>query len=214
MLCVRKYFWAVASKVMIGLLLALYAISSHAANAKTEFHSGDFAILGFELGAATLSDVMSELGIATTLPRQEGQDKSICYKANGVAIVFRSGAMGGWTTLTGYTVVRLSLYKHKSLCSPLNIPAERICTGSGLCLGVKRRDILRRFGEPDTVRGNTIHFRRFTRKKMSEEEFAQMKQQWPGLSRDDSYWDVSRYAWFSFSNDVLVSMSFRRFESY
>ena len=74
---------------------------------------GEFQKLGvFQLGTHKLSEVVASYGAGKIFRTGgEGSSKAVCYRtttdARAIAVIFESGALGGWETLTAISVAPL-----------------------------------------------------------------------------------------------------------
>lgn len=194
------------------VLLASCSLTVDAQN--NDFCKNKYSIMGFDVGVDTLADIKARLGSAEEFPRNEGEDRRICYRVENVAFVFESGAMGGWETLTGYGVMEAELLKNKSLCKSIDKDANDIQAEIGLHLGDTENNLIKKYGLPFKTKSDTIFYKDVHRRKMSEVEYRKMKKQWPALTPEEGYWDVSCFGEFVFSEGKLVSMKYRKVESY
>lgn len=102
---------------------------------------GIFSIGHFEVGKATIDDVQSHFGPNKpyAIESGDGADVAVCY-SNGMAssapaIVFETGALGGWKEITAYRLTK----RDKHQCRLTNVPLSAMSTGNGLTLNAKRQ---------------------------------------------------------------------------
>lgn len=195
------------------LLTFISCRSLSASESGTDFRDTDFKILGFKVGVTTLNEIKKTLGNAKSIPRKEGESESICYQANNIAIIFKSGAMGGWEVVTGFRVMNVKEYENKHYCFSKNLPEQALFTDSGIGLGTHKNVILSMFGEPEKNINSIYSYFSLTRQQMNKKEFNRMKQQWPKITIKDAYWDVSSFAEFVIQKDLVIGFSLKRIES-
>ena len=82
---------------------------------------GNLSILGVTILKSTLNEVQDKFGKAYVLKEKEHAPNVICYcsddSSDNTALIFKSGAMGGWTTITQFELVAsiTDLYKNEFL---------------------------------------------------------------------------------------------------
>lgn len=70
------------------------------------------SVAGVKVFHSELSGLRSTYGFApiARLSSREGSPLVLCYVADGQGVIFRSGAMGGWKRVTGFTVLRADAF--------------------------------------------------------------------------------------------------------
>jgi len=122
--------------------------------------------MGFTIGKTTLADVQAKLGCSERrkCSYDSEADDEVCYVApdkDGTIVVFASGAVGGWTELTGYKVISSSVDAHcYRQCFRSRKVNRKVKTKAGLRLGLTREQLVALLGAPSEVRGNTLIFSR------------------------------------------------------
>ena len=165
---------------------------------------GDTTLLGFSIGKTSLMQVSAALGKAEEMPRKEQDARRICYMSisGRVRVIFEAGPMGGWQDITAFTIsTGTADSDHLKRCVKTAKVSENIATASGLRLGMSRKEIKKRFGDPAS---ESIDHLRFVQHSPI------LRRSQSGRSEeliDSSYVD----AWFQ--KDQLVSIRISRFES-
>jgi hypothetical protein len=115
--------------------------------------NADITLLGVRIGRETLDQVQSKFGAAESFrhpPEGAGSDLELCYtlKSAGMSVwvIFGSGPMGGWKTVTHFQV--LSSAPNGVLCAPSNLGSSPVVTRSGVRLGMALGALRVRLGAP------------------------------------------------------------------
>jgi hypothetical protein len=165
---------------------------------KVEITEGDATILGLAVGHSSLKDVQAKLGSSkvTRVSREEESDISICYvsPADGTALVFYSGVMGGGVDITWFALwSREAGFSHASQCTPSKLVSRNLRTVSGLRLGLSKANLEQIAGRPTKHGPAYAKYDYLCRMKMTEDEIKGFKtaNNWDVTS--DPYFD--RMSW-------------------
>jgi hypothetical protein len=186
---------------------------------RVEITDDDAAVLGFAIGHASLKDVQAKLGSARIerVSREEESDVAICYvsPADGTALVFYSGAMGGWKDITWFALWSGKAgFANASRCTSSAQVSQDLTTPSGLRLGLTQRQLGQIAGTPTKVSFSSAKYDYLCRRKMSQEEITGFKtaNNWDVAS--DPYFD--RMSWIDvyFKDATASRIEIGKIESY
>lgn len=120
---------------------------------KGRLANADITLLGVRIGRETLAEIQSRFGDTETFrhpPHGDSFDVEICYASlragEPVWVVFGSGAMGGWQTVTLFQV--LSKAPTDARCTPSTLGDGPIATDSGIRLGMPVKAVRAKLGRP------------------------------------------------------------------
>ena len=134
-------------------------------------------ILGLTLGTSTLADIKTQLGDVAVIDRGDAglSLRLACYiAANGddTQLVFESGAMGGWTKLTGF---RIFLDKNRrdtpKQCRVSRRIGRHLRTAGGLGLGLSKAQVVKLLGLPAVTDNNKFTYESVTTKRVLADTF-------------------------------------------
>ena len=164
----------------------------------------DVTIQDFSIGKSSLTQIMTILGKAPFLPRQEQAPNRICYASPSgkVRLFFEAGPMGGWEEITSFTIsTGVADSDYKEMCVPTFKVSDDIATASGLGLSMNKEQFKARFGDPVYETPEELHYIQHTtifRRGQSGESEELI---------ESSHVDV----WFK--NSVPISIRISRFNS-
>jgi hypothetical protein len=133
-------------------------------------------ILDLAIGTHTLQDVVNKLGKADIFRGKFGgtEEAMVCYVAdkteNGASIVFSSGALGGWHTITGFIVAPYNLIPcYANECKEFQ-SKEHVGTKSGITLGIEKKKFIQIVGNPTHSDSDMIAYHYIGERRMTEDE--------------------------------------------
>lgn len=132
-------------------------------------------IMGFMLGTNTLADVQAQLEASpvTQCSHAEEASKELCYLGNdGTRVVFESGFSGGWSKLDAYKVIGRDVGDrcYLSCARTTRVAGADVESVSDLRLGMSRKLLLARLGQPKTTKGGKLVFQWHSRQRMTKEQ--------------------------------------------
>jgi hypothetical protein len=177
--------------------------------------SGVFEIGKIQVGVTTLADAKAALGNSAEA-RQGQSDESpiqICYlidSANGrYYIIFGSGAMGGFTRITEFSLTRDA---PKQACTSVRSRNKLMATGNGVTLGQSRDEFYGKFLFKFKETGDISSYRENTTRIPNTEELSELRRAWPA---EKTYqFDVSVSIDAVFKNGHLVKYRVSKIESF
>jgi hypothetical protein len=173
-----------------------------------------FSIGEFEIGSATVADIQFRFGVNKPRPIEpsDGSDIALCYSnsksSSAPAVVFESGALGGWKEITAYRLTK----RGKRYCRLTNIPLAMMSTVNGLRLGARRQLVERilREAKPRTT-GTSMLVEEAYRRRPTASEAARLRR----LRVDPQVeFDVIDIVEVRFENDIVRDLYVKRLVSY
>lgn len=197
----------------VPLLVA--SVSWAAVSLAAEVPSQVFSINHATVGFTTLDQIRETYGIAQTarVSRDDGADIVMCYahsaRGRRSFLVFESGAMGGFTRITGF---RLSLLAPSVRCASTTIDIGALATGNGIQLRQSRVDFENALPVEFRRRGSQLIYEAVSRRVATAEEQKRLRVRWPESKQD--YFDVTITIKAKFSRDRLIDLYVHKIESY
>lgn len=170
-------------KLFYALIIALIGISGPAMARPSEpvLPSEIFSLGKVNIGVTTIAEAQKVLGRSPTF-RPNAQDESplqICYLVESPKdrfyVVFESGAMGGFTRITGFGISR---QRPEHRCGSLQSPMQ-VIPGNGVEIGQTRKEFLSKFAIEFIRGGDNLSFQAKTKRAASTEELRSLKKAWP-----------------------------------
>jgi hypothetical protein len=98
----------------------------------------------------------------------------VCYVAdktkNEISVVFHSGPLGGWHTITGFIVVPNNLIPcYANECKQFQ-SKENVSTKSGITLGIEKEKFIQIVGNPTHSDSDMIAYHYIGERRMTEDE--------------------------------------------
>ena len=120
---------------------------------KGRLSNADITLLNVRIGRETIAQVRSRFGAAESFrnpPQGASSDVEICYASQrggqSLWVIFGSGAMGGWETVTHFQV--LSKPPNGAPCASSPLGTRPIATNSGIRLGMQIKSLRAMLGQP------------------------------------------------------------------
>jgi hypothetical protein len=191
---------AIAGTILLTQSVTTFGISvrnsplDHVSKSRSgELDSTYLTILGFTIGKSSIEDVRKTLGQAPEKQEENGP-RQLCYVSKNpvdqTRVVFISGAMGGWETLTGFQVIGQEAWDDSLGCLQTEKISRSIRVGDNLFLGVSTTDLMKRLGTPTERAGHLIRWWYSGKQKMTQRERETAETTFKKSLRDeDTYFD-------------------------
>jgi hypothetical protein len=176
---------------------------------------GIFSVGQFKIGQATFDDVLSHFGPNKPYPLQpgDGADLAMCY-SNGTgstapAIVFETGALGGWQEITAYRLT----HRSKRQCRLTSVPVLKMATRNGFLLSTSRQVVINALGRSNATKSVArLRAEDVYQRAPTDEEAARMR----GSNADPTgfKFDVVDMVDVRFKGGVVDELYVRRLVSY
>lgn len=176
---------------------------------------GLFSIGPFEIGKATVDDVQSRLGVNKPSPIEpgDGADVALCYSVStsptAPAVVFETGALGGWKDITAYRLTK----RGKRPCQLTDASLMAMSTANGLNFRTKRQTVERALSQSKpTTSGVNLRVEEVYRRRPTESEAARMRHS--GSNPDRVEFDVVDTVEVRFKHGLVDDLYVKRLVSY
>ncbi len=130
-------------------------------------------ILGFSIEKSSIEDVRKALGQAVEKQEENGP-RQLCYVSSDptdkIRVVFITGAMGGWETLTGFQVIANEAWDDSLSCLQTEKISKSIRVGGNLYLGVNINDLRKHLGAPTETGAHLIRWSYAGKQKMTQRD--------------------------------------------
>lgn len=174
-----------------------------------------FSINGATVGVTTLDEVSKIYGMVE--PSKTGPGDSagiaICYvhlSAKGESFLFfESGAMGGWTRITGF---RISTVRPSGDCASTKIAVGALATGNGVRLRQSLEDFKKAVPVDLKRHGSELTYKALSQRAATQEELKRLRTMWPNEKQD--YFDVTTNIKAKFQDNQLIDFYVHKIESY
>ena len=174
-----------------------------------------FTIGPFEIGKATLLDIQSILGSNNLTPIEpgDGADVAPCYSAGtspfAPAVVFETGALGGWKEITAYRLTK----RWKRRCQLTDASLITMSTANGLKYGAEHQLIERMLSQSRPMTsGMRMCIEELYVRKPTESEIARMRRS--GSLLDQIEFGVVDTVEIRFKYGVIDDLYVKRLVSY
>jgi hypothetical protein len=154
------------------------------------FDTKNFNILGLSLKALDFDKVAVKLGKATVVKRGDASysRSQVCYFAGSgsdmIHLIFEGGE-GGSSTV--YIFRGGPDWKGSNLCRRSDRVLDDLAIGTGLKLGLSRKEVEAILGNPDSTEGNRIAYCREFKRRTTKEEFDRLRNDDPRLSEKQAH---------------------------
>ncbi len=201
------------SKVIIFILCFIQLTSF--LYAKEQLTESDITLLDFQIGKSKLNEIQEKLGSAKKIPRPEHQADKICYVStdpDSSIIVFGSGSMGGWSTLTEFEVYsNKKEYKNASYCLQTSKIPTDLQTKSGLGLGKKWSLLKSQYGKSKSCSAEKCSYEYQTSIKMTAQQAKHFN---VPLDSESAFFDRMGNIEIFLKNDIITGFTLYRADSY
>ncbi|SRR6266571_4815775 len=180
-----------------------------------EIPSQTFSINNATVGVTTLDEIRKTYGEAkpSKVGPGDGADETICYTSSSPKgrsfVIFETGAMGGWTQITGF---RISTLRQSGNCFSTKIDIGALATGNGVKLGQSLVDFEKAIPVEFKRLGSELTYEAVSRRAATQEELKKLRAKWPDEKRD--YFDVTINLIAKFKDNRLIDFYVHKIESY
>lgn len=195
-------------------LAVCFIVLSSACSAQS-LPQGFFSIGQFELGKATIDDVQSHFGPNKpyAIEPGDGADVAVCYSngmgASSPAIIFVTGALGGWKEITAFRLMR----RGKQQCRLTAVRLSEISTGNGLALNTKWQVVAHALSRSKPLISATqLRVEEVYQRRPTDDEAARMRRS--NADPGQVMFDVVDTVGASFRHGVVDCLHVRRLVSY
>lgn len=194
-----------------SIAMALCASVSLAA----EVPAQTFSINGATVGVTTLDEVSKTYGMVepARVSKDEEANVTVCYAYSSPKgksfLVFESGAMGGWTRITGF---RISTARPSGDCASTKIDVGALATGNGVRLGQSLEDFKKAVPVDLKRHGSELTYKALGQRAATQEELKRLRTMWPNEKQD--YFDVTTNIKAKFQDNRLIDFYVHKIESY
>jgi hypothetical protein len=178
----------------------------------------NLTIMGVAIGRDSMKDVQGRFGRTILLPRKEHAPDRVCYlyeqnNASNV-IVFEAGPLGGWNTITGFSLYDNSIgFQERDMCMDCSAWLTNVQTKGGIATGMHINDLTKIVGKPSRMSDNEVIYVYQGKRNMSQKELDNVALSWPEARQNPAF-DVTSWMVAKFIKSRLVFYGAMKIESY
>ncbi len=122
----------------------------------------DISIGDIVIGKSNFDHVFVKYGKAELFSNGESAPNQVCYKStdkgDNTILLFQSGPMGSWKTITTISITHSTLWKQADRCSTSILVNREIKTESGLGIDVNKSVLIQHIGTPTIMNRDFIGY--------------------------------------------------------